>query len=77
MTLRELKRQNPDVYLWTKANFDEDFGCHPISKWYRSPLWGRYIIWNKRYGFQLYTDVGHGVVKMNYYIVLNKTKNRL
>jgi len=25
----------------------------------------------------LYTDVGRGVVKMNYYIVLNKTKNRL
>ena len=71
MTLRELKRQNPDVYLWTKANFDEDFGRHPIDKWYRSPSWGRHIIWNKRYGFQLYTDVGRGVIKITRYIVLN------
>ena len=70
MTLREMRRQYPDLYRWANDSFDADFGRHPLGVWYRSPSWGDYVIWNRKYGFQLYTDVGRGVIKITRYINL-------
>lgn len=57
-----LKRAFPDVRQWRNAEFVRDFGFCPKSKWYRSPSWEEYKIWNRKYGFQHYMDVGNGVV---------------
>jgi len=62
MLLRILRKQYPDVYIWPRKRFFEDFGTCPFGRWYRSPSWADHVIWNRRHGFQDYVTVGRGNV---------------